>query len=130
MKLSIVTILLTLAVPAEAVQQIDLPDAEAWSGWDVGLAALDRGAGYLAQSPVEREFGEAGTPVPGPIVDPDTGTGLPNAAIVPEPEAWILFTIGLGGLGFALRRQRDLVASVDEGRSRLRPRRHRFKPAF
>lgn len=115
MKFSIIAVMLAMSVPAGAAQQIESPLAKSVEDRRAVLVGGGADFGIIAKSPIEREFGDFGgdtvTSLPDPVVGPNSVGGGPRPPVIPEPETWMLFIIGFGGLGLALRRRRRLVTS-------------------
>jgi hypothetical protein len=112
MKFLFAVLLVAASVPAVAVQQVPSPLGPSVAARRAVFAGSGNELGFVAASPIEREFGNTAGPLPGPVAGPNSVGGGPRPPPIPEPETWMLFILGFGGLGLALRRRRGRVTSA------------------
>jgi hypothetical protein len=112
MKFLSAMLLLAVSVPAGAVQQVNSSFGQAVESRRAAFVGSIGETGFVAASPIEREFGNVTGPLPDGVADPNSVGGGPRPPPIPEPETWMLFILGFGGLGLALRRRRGRVTSA------------------
>ena len=104
--------LLNGVVVADPIKSVTFYDAADGGGFDLNFT-FGPDAQPPVISPYLADVGSTLTIVPGVYnftldgVSPDAGSGTVTISAVPEPGAWAMLFVGVGGLGSVLRRRRE-----------------------